>query len=171
MHKKQRLRRPLDVRLSAVKAVLEKGNSKLSVASEYSIDPKDLRCWVAMYEKYGSSGLVAEKRKYSSQEKFDVLKTMFTHNLSVIETAVHFKIPLGSIKSWKKRYKTYGIAGFENSKFMKKNKQLDVDPTSISSEELKTLLRENQRLRAENAYLKKLEALVLARKKSGREKK
>ncbi len=171
MKKKHRVRHPLKERLSAVKAVLEKGNSKLSVASQYSIDPKDLRCWVAMYEKHGSSGLVAERRKYSSQEKLHVLKTMVSHNLSLIETAVHFKIPLGSIKSWKKRYKMYGITGFDNNRSMKKENELDIDPASISSEEIKKLLIENQRLRAENAYLKKLEALVQARKNSERTRK
>ncbi|MDA3765594.1 hypothetical protein PF607_02180 [Streptococcus thermophilus] len=78
---------------------------------------------------------------------------------------------------WEKRFETLGIEGLErkqgNSKNMAKHKNENAKPVvqkdnSTTKDTLKQLQKENQMLKIENEYLKKLEAL--ARKKSAQRK-
>lgn len=99
-----------------------------------------------------------------------VLASIREGKYSIKESAVKFNIAAeSSIINWQRDYEKSGILGLENKprgrpKMMNdyKRKKRKSDKPLTREEEL---LLENERLRAEIAVLKKLDALILARKK------
>lgn len=121
--------------------------------------------WVNLYTHYGKEGLIRKKSKevYSVHFKLDVLHFMKRTGASYQETANSFGIREPSIiANWNRAFNTEGIEGLESklkglpsmSKQPKKKKPKDNGTMSKEQE----LERENELLRLENAYLKKLKA-------------
>jgi transposase-like protein len=98
-------------------------------------------------------------KRYTPEFKTQVIETMRRENLSYSETARRFEINShDAIEKWERIYLTEGPEGFAVERRGQKSAGR---PRKLPAELEKDLLAENQRLRAENAYLKKLQALVL----------
>ena len=105
---------------------------------------------------------VANKR-YTSEFKQLVVETMRAEGLSLSETMRRFHINcLGIIKRWERIYHEEGPEGLVVERRGRKNTG---QPAKLPKEIEEDLIAENQRLRAENAYLKNLQALVLERER------
>lgn len=98
-------------------------------------------------------------KRYTAEFKRHVIETMREEGMSYSETARQFEVNgHHRIQDWERIYLTYGPEGFEiewrgrgsKGRSPKLNGQVEED-----------LIAEVQRLRAENAYLKNLQALVL----------
>lgn len=88
-----------------------------------------------------------------------VVETMLREKLSYMETARQFEIPCDKrVASWERIYLAEGPEGLYMERRGRGSKGR---PAAFSKEVEEDLLAEVQRLRAENAYLKKLQALVL----------
>lgn len=88
-----------------------------------------------------------------------VVETMLRDKLSYKETARQFEIPCDKrVASWERIYLAEGPEGLYMERRGRGSKGR---PAAFSKEVEEDLLAEVQRLRAENAYLKKLQALVL----------
>ena len=129
--------------------------------------------WIKQYEKYGEKAFENRYTSYSLQDKLDVLNYMNENGASLQETAVRFAISSpGLISSWRKLWETKGVDALLPKKkgrpSMKKDKTKKGKQAEVSLEALQV---ENERLRAENAYLKKLRALVQERDASEHKKK
>jgi len=131
-----------------------------------------LRAWVSAYKQYGVEGIMRKKNKevYSVQFKLDVLSFMKRTGASLAETALHFGLtnpPL--ISSWKKRFLEGGAEALDNpkgrpamsekAKNVKKTQQKLAQQDELTPEQ--ELKRENELLRLEVAYLKKLRAFQM----------
>jgi transposase-like protein len=173
-----------DFKLEAVNAYLSQNDSQQQIAAVFAICPRQLRDWVSIYQRYGAAALAPceQHREYSTEFKLTVLNYKRQHQASAPETALHFQIPSAStIRVWEQRYNqggTIALANRPGRPAMKTSKN-PTDPQIASKpwSELssKELLREIEYLQAENAYLKKLDALIreetLAQKsKPGRSK-
>ena len=90
-----------------------------------------------------------------------VVETMMQERLSYRETAVKFGIGNHShVANWERIYLMEGPEGLYIERRGRRSKGR---PQQFPKEVEEDLLKEVQRLRAENAYLKKLQALVLER--------
>ncbi|MDR3592900.1 MAG: helix-turn-helix domain-containing protein [Negativicutes bacterium] len=103
-------------------------------------------------------------RKYTGEFKQKVVETLRHEKLSYPETAERFGIRHKRVQDWERVYledgpeglyverrgRTGAVCGARNGRPPKLDAKIDED-----------LIAENQRLRAENDYLKKLNALVL----------
>ena len=106
---------------------------------------------------------------YPGDFKQMVVEIMRKEKLGCVETAKRFGIAKQRVCDWERIYLTEGPealhidrrgrGGKSTGRAPKFDKQLEED-----------LLAENQRLRAENAYLKKLQALVLEDERHQRKK-
>ena len=110
---------------------------------------------------------VANKR-YTPEFKKQVIETMLEEKLSYSETARRFEVnDHHRIQDWERIYLTEGREGFAIERRGRsstgRSKQL---PKKVEED----LLEEVQRLRAENAYLKNLQALVLEDERRRRKK-
>ena len=103
-------------------------------------------------------------KRYTPEFKKQVMETKLEEKLSYSETARRFGVSdHHRIQDWERIYLTEGPEGFAVERRGRKpkgslNKQL---PKQVEED----LLAEVQRLRAENEYLKNLQALVLERER------
>lgn len=101
---------------------------------------------------------VANKR-YTPEFKKLVIETMQREGLSYSETAKQFEVnDHKQIMAWERIYLTEGPEGFAVER---RGRGSTGRPRKLPKEVEEDLLAEVQRLRAENEYLKKLQALVL----------
>mgnify|MGYP002534688017 CR=1 FL=1 len=165
-----------EIRLKAVKLVLEGGLSVREAGCHLGCGRSQVHLWVTLFERHGLAGLKLRHGSYSAEFKLSVLKHMHQNHLSLLETAVHFGIPGPFvIRQWERLYQNQGAEGLRRKPqrrrpAMSKSKTKKVKLKTTPHEEL---LKELEYLRAENAYLKKLQALVEERivRESGKEPK
>ncbi|CAM5447242.1 hypothetical protein ECAE60S_02699 [Eoetvoesiella caeni] len=146
-----------------------KGGYKI-LAAKYDIANSLVRSWVAAFQHHGSAGLVRQRGRYTRELKLEVLHRRAAEDLSYRELAAIYNIGNPhSITMWQQQHERGELCSppcippWDNPVPTKK-KTSPRSPESELSEQADGLLRENQRLRAEVAYLKKVSALVLAKK-------
>ena len=156
-------------KLECVELVLKQHYSIKSVSSQKGPCESNIRKWVLLYRTYGKTGLLSRKNQdYSVDFKLKVLKDIDKEHLSLSETRLKFNISSDSIiLKWQRDFTTFGIEGLQPkqrgrpismSDYKRKKRKSD---KPLTREEL---LKENERLRCENELLKKLQALIQARK-------
>ncbi|MFV2048283.1 helix-turn-helix domain-containing protein, partial [Metabacillus sp. YM-086] len=138
------------------------------LAKKYGIKShKQIINWVNNYEKFGPEGLMRKKQKkiYSVQFKLDVLSFMKSTGSSVVETALEFGLtnpPM--ISAWKKAFLEGGADFLDkqkgrppmSDKAINRGSKKVVEDKAMTYEQ--KLERENELLRLEVEYLKKLQA-------------
>ena len=97
-------------------------------------------------------------KRYTAEFKQLVVETMLREKLSHKEAERQFELPHKRAAAWERIYLTEGPEGFRIERRGRRSKG---HPVKLRKEIEEDLLEEVQRLRAENAYLKNLQALVL----------
>lgn len=98
-------------------------------------------------------------KRYTPEFKKLVVETMQKEKLSYKETGRRFGLPHKRAAAWERIYLTEGPEGFTIERRGRGSKGRP--PKQLPKKVEEDLLAEVQRLRAENAYLKNLQALVL----------
>ena len=159
-------------KLECVELVVHKHYSSESVSKLKVISESNIRKWVSFYREYGKAGLLSRKNQvYTIDFKLEVIKSINMDLLSLRETRLRFNIPSDSIIiKWKKDFATFGLEGLKlkprgRPKSMddfKRKKRKSEKPLTREEE----LLLENEALRCEIDFLKKLQALIQAEEKT-----
>ena len=163
-------------KLECVELVLKQHYSTGYVSKLKDIEVSNIRKWVCFYKRYGKSGLLPRKNQsYSIEFKLNVLKSIQKESLSLRETSLKFNIPdIGIIVKWKKDFANFDLEELKSkprgrpismSDYKRKKRKSD-KPLTREEE----LLKENEALRCENDYLKKLQALIQAEEKASKRK-
>ena len=98
-------------------------------------------------------------KRYTPEFKKTVVETMLQEKLSYRETSRRFEVNSDTrVKDWERIYLTEGAEGFA---IERRGRGSTGRPKKLPKEVEEDLLAEVQRLRAENEYLKNLQALVL----------
>ena len=98
-------------------------------------------------------------KRYTAEFKEHVVKTKLEEKLSYTETSKRFEINSHHrIQAWERIYLAEGAEGFQIERRGRGSKGR---PRKLEKQVEEDLLAEVQRLRAENEYLKNLQALVL----------
>ena len=163
-----------EFKLKVVKYCIEGHHGFKSTADHFNIPAKvTVQKWCRKYEEHGEKGLLKNfKTSYSGEFKQSVVEYMHTNHLSATETAMHFRLNTHVVLKWERIYYEEGPQGLyierrgrsKNMSSKQKKKKLD---KAVEED----LIAENQRLRMENEYLKKLNALVQERIKRENKKK
>jgi transposase len=107
-------------------------------------------------------------KRYTPEFKQLVVETMREERLSVREVMRRFEInDHGIIERWERIYLEEGPEGLAIERRGRKNSSWS---SKLSKAVEEDLIAENQRLRAENEYLKNLQALVLEEERRQRKK-
>jgi transposase len=137
------------------------------VARRHRVNFASLRLWAAAYRVHGARGVRRKARKfYSAEFKLNVLRRMNAEMLSQRQAAALFNIRRRDIiGAWKRAYEIGGVAALSphsrsRLKPMAKKAETESDEVDDKTRTRKQLLEELDRLRMENAYLKKLAALA-----------
>jgi transposase len=155
-------------KLKAIEEI-EAGDSIGRVAIKYGIDRRDMSYLWRLYQEHGLEGITKYKSNWTAEQKFEILKYMQENGLSGRETGIKFGIGGHiTVKQWEHRYLENGMNGLEEKNKDRKPRERKPKPPKTREEEL---LGRIEYLEAENAYLKKLNALVAEREKRERENK
>lgn len=158
-------------RLKAVLDVIEKYMSCRTAAKQLGCGKSLVHRWVRLYEQHGTEGLIEKHRSYAGEFKVHVVEYMQENHLSISQTAVYFGIPADTtVGKWQKIYceegpqsLSRGNRGQKNIMPSDKPKKEKVSKKKLNTDTQEDLIAEIERLRMENAYLKKLNALVQER--------
>lgn len=157
-------------KIQAVKRYLNGNESSYQIAKSLGTDHKAILKWVKQYDYNGEEAFVKQYTNYTQQFKLDVLNYMVEHGTSLIETAAIFKISAPSaISKWRKQFETLGLDALQSKKkgrlSMKKESMKQTKQT-LAEGSVEALEARIKQLEMENAYLKKLNALVQNKEKS-----
>lgn len=153
----------VEFKLKVIKEYLEGPLGGRALAKKYGLSSNALIYnWKHSYQLLGKDGLITHRspKKYTSEFKRDVLHFIETTGASFGEAARQFKLPSGSmISRWQRKYIAFGQIALSNRKGrpkkMTKPTKKQQKRTSLSREQ--ELERENELLRIEVEYLKKLQ--------------
>lgn len=156
-----------EFRLNLMEEV-ERGESLNSVARKYGVGRITLQTWYMKYTQGGVNQLVSTNQHYSQEFKINAIEYRWQHDLSYTVAAAELEIPNWStLYQWEKRYLESGPSGLlttRKGRPPKMPKKPEKPKRDLTREE--QLEAEIAQLRMENAYLKKLNALVQEREKS-----
>jgi transposase len=150
-----------------------------TLAKTNGIHKSMLHRWVAAYRARGVAGLRKKHTSYSAEFKMSVLQHMWDHELSYVQVNAIFDLrEAGGVSRWERQYHEGGFDTLEPRRKgrppnMPTTKPLQT-PASEPSQDARSkeeLLKENEYLRAEVAYLKKLDALLRAKQQAAPKKK
>ena len=123
-----------------------------------------VRGWVKIYDALGETGLEHKKPKRDWKAKLEMIRRV-EGGESYRSVAFSNGIKGDLLSKWHKIYKEHGIDGLKSSGRKGRPPKMKSKPKPPSGPKTADELeRENEELRAENEYLKKLSALVQGRK-------
>ena len=153
-------------RLAAVELVVNEDLSTYEAAKVSGIPRTPILRWVERYKQFGPEGLLIKHGSYDGAFKVSVIEYMHDNNLSLFQTAVKFGVPNDTtVGKWERIYYEEGPQGLYRDNRGRKSKMSSDKPRKkkLNKETEEDLIAEVQRLRMENEYLKKLNALVQQR--------
>ena len=163
----------LEFKQKLVEICLE-GHSVKCIAQKFGMPSHTpLKEWIKKYQEHGPEGLMKQqKSSYSGEFKQNVVEYMHSNHISATETAVHFRIQTPVVLKWERIYYEEGPqALYEERRGRAKNMSSKPKKKKLNKDDEEDLIAENERLRMENEYLKKLNALVQERIKRENKKK
>jgi transposase len=154
-------------KLNAIKRYLNGIESQRTIADSIGVNKAVLQNWIKQYQSHGEKAFEKSYTSYSSQYKLDVLNYMDNNGTSPNETAVIFNISSpGLIRKWRIQFESQGIDALESKKKGRPAVKKETKKSTPVEGSVEALQAELERLRMENAYLKKLNALVQNKEKS-----
>ncbi len=155
-----------ELKLEAVLSYLQGKESTRDVAKRFNISKTPLLTWIAHYRENGEEGLISSYTNYDIQFKMDVLNYISAFGASLSQAAAVYSISSPStILQWQRQFEESGKDALLPKKkgrpSMKKEPKKN-QPIEGTEEALRA---EIERLRMENAYLKKLKALIQEKEK------
>jgi transposase len=164
-----------DFKVQVAQYHLENGGGWRKTAVHFGLDHGTVRNWCSIYRLHGPEGLTKHSRSYSVEDKLRVLQCMEKENWSTRQTSAFFNIPTPyTVQTWLRRYNEGGADALVNRRrgraMSKKKKPPLPAGKSVDGMTPEQMRQELEYLRAENAYLKKLEALIQEKRSAPRKK-
>jgi transposase len=165
-------------RQQVVEEYLAGGGGTETLAARYGVGRSVLRRWIASYREHGSKALRKKFSHYDASFKMAVLQQMWRDELSYGQVTALFDIRgAGSVARWERLYHDGGTDALaprprgRPPKMTASQPPKNTDEAAPDTRTREDLLKENEYLRAEVAYLKKLDALLREKKRAAQKKK
>lgn len=151
--------------------IIQQGKDSIGgLSKREGLDKSSLKFWVKLYEYYGEQGLRGLAQKsFTIEEKIAIIQEYQQSGLSLMDTCVKYRISNPSVLSiWNNKFQRNGFSGLQETRGRprktntsnKMTKKTTIPGIKSSMSEVEKLRIENEYLRAELDYLKKLEALA-----------
>ena len=158
----------LEFKLRVIQFYLSEYQGTERIAKHFGIPRASVQHWLAVYKKHGGEGLKPQAKQFTAEFKRSVVAYVIKNQCSFREAGIHFNILFSNVASWHKIVLSRGFSALTDTKkgrpkimakSSKKNSLTKPDHEKTQAE----LLTELEYVRAENAYLKKLDALLRER--------
>jgi transposase len=152
-----------ELKLEIVQGYLSQKYSFKNISDQYRICKGDVQKWVATYREHGIEGLTKVHGTYSGDFKLAVVEYMYNEGCSARKAAAHFNIASHpTVSKWERIYLEEGPVALYVERRGRGDNMKKGRPPKLKLEKKteEDLIAEVQRLRMENEYLKKLNALV-----------
>lgn len=155
----------------AVLEYLTNKNSKQEIVKKYEISSRSvLTQWINNYNSHrelkpttkGRSHSMTKGKTTSWKERIEIVFYCIAHNNDYQHAAEIYDVSYQQVYQWVKKYELGGEDALKDRRGRKKTEE-ELTPEDRVNLEMKKLKAENERLRAENAFLKKLEELERGR--------
>lgn len=162
-------------KLAAIFSYFEESESTHQIAKRLQIDRHYIRLWIELYRYHGIEGIIRPQgcTNYDDSFKIKVIQHLIETGDSLLQTAAKFNIPSReTIRRWKKQWMSKaGEVLYQVEKECRTMPKKHTSTTDLNEKTMKELKEEIEYLRMENAYLKKLKALVQEKEESKQKKK
>ena len=155
-----------ELKLQAVKDYLSGAYSQYEVIDKYKIASRNqLSHWVDKYNGHsslkaytGGTTAMTKGRTTTFQERIDIVLYCLAHKQDYRKAAEQFRVSYQQVYGWVKKYEEGGQEALQDGRGRTKAPE-ELTDTDRHKLAMKKLEYENERLRAENAFLKKLQEL------------
>jgi transposase len=135
------------------------------LAGQVGVDDSVIRYWVLLFRHHGDNAFDFPYTNYPGAFKLRVIQFINDTDYSIREASAIFHIPDPSmVRRWKKKWETAGEGALDTKEkgpsTMKSHNQKKNTSKDLVDQSREAMEKELEYLRMENAYLKKLEALV-----------
>lgn len=163
----QNRRYSVDLKLQAVMDYLSGNYSQLQVMDKYKIaSPTQLRSWVNKYNghsclksyKTRGASTMTKGRSTDWKERIDIVLYCLSNNHDYQKASETYKVSYQQVYQWVKKYEVGGEEALKDGRGRNKTPE-ELSEADRQKLAMKRLQYENERLRAENALLKKSQKL------------
>jgi transposase len=160
------------LKLSAVNDYLSGNYSLREVVRKYEISSDSvLMKWINKYNSHrdlkdtskGRTSSMTKGRKTNWVERIEIVMDCLGNGKEYQRTADTYEVSYQQVYQWVKKYENGGDEALKDKRGRKKE-EAELTSEEIMQLQMKKLERENERLRAENLFLKKLEEIERRRK-------
>lgn len=156
-----------ELKLQAVQDYLSGQYSQYEIIDKYRIASRtQLQSWIDKYNshsslrsyKNGGARTMTNGRSTTWEERIEIVQYCLSHNRDYQGAAEKYKVSYHQVYQWVKKYEAGGEDGLKDGRGKQKAPEelTEADRQKLA---MKKLEHENERLRAENALLKKLQEL------------
>ncbi|NBC73591.1 helix-turn-helix domain-containing protein [Paenibacillus sacheonensis] len=160
-----------ELKLRAVKDYLEGGLSQYQVIAKYKIaSTRQLFNWVNKYNGHsslkaykGEAKAMTKGRSTSWQERIEIVQYCLAHDYNYQKAVEQFQVSYQQVYQWVKKFEDGGQDALKDGRGRRKAPE-ELTEADQQKLKMKQMEYEIERLRAENAFLKKLEELERRRR-------
>jgi transposase-like protein len=161
-----------EFKLAAIRLCLSGKHSIREVARLCELsDASVLRGWIKKYNSHseikdtsqGRTSSMTKGRKTNWEERIQIVLDCLGNGKDYQEVANTYNVSYQQVYKWVKKYEDGGDEALKDKRGNKKE-EANLTPEEKIKLQMKKLERENERLRAENLFLKKLEEIERRRK-------
>ncbi|HLO12705.1 MAG TPA: helix-turn-helix domain-containing protein [Pseudoneobacillus sp.] len=161
-----------ELKIPAVIDYLSGKYSLLEVVKKYEISSHSvLQKWINKYNSHreledtskGRTSSMTKGKKTTLDERIQVVRYCLENGKDYQKTADIYEVSYQQVYQWVKKFEVGGDEALKDKRGRNKEED-ELTPDEKIQLEMKRLARENERLRAENLFLKKLEEIERRRK-------
>lgn len=156
-----------ELKINAVEDFLQKDLTVNEILEKYTISSDSiLRSWVKKYTSHselkdsgeGMSQSMTKGRKTTFEERIQIVDHCLKQQNDYLATSETYGVSYQQVYQWVKKFEAAGEDGLRDRRGRTKV-EIELTAEEKLQLEIKRIERENERLRAENLFLKKLEEI------------
>lgn len=158
---------PKEIKLAAVQDYISGCYSLRETVRKYRLSGTSvLRNWIKKYTGHselkdsgkGMNQTMTKGRKTTIQERIEIAQACIANNKNYQVIAKQYEVSYQQVYQWVKKFEEHGELGLQDRRGRTKPEE-ELSAEDKFRIEIQRMERENQRLRAENLFLKKLEEI------------
>ena len=156
----------LEEKLDVIK-MHEDGAGIKRIAKRLGLSKNLITLWLEQYKQHGKDGFIRlpYNCRYNFEEKCQIICEIEEKHVPLHVVSAKYRVARSTLRCWRHIVRKNGYEALREVKYGRKYASMGRPKKKEPVTELEKLQRENELPRAENAYLKKLKALMTERER------